>query len=175
MTDWQAFGGSGTGRFGPPIFGRPPWVLAPLGSPDLAAYAGFRVSQSSDGKWFKAAGIMMNLGDAVATRSVEVAVGVTTYFHDAFRRTDERRSRIGSGLRPGETVDTEPTSAPLRFRTDGYTYCLEIHIDIQHELGDVTRSNNYFWMRHWESDLSAMLAKEGDSKSYAIEAAEGSS
>ena len=153
---------------GPPLYNHPPWQLAPRGTPDLAAYAGFRVSHSDDGRWFHASGIVENRGTATPTQSVEVAVGVSLYYHEAFRGSYELRQRLGAGLRPGDQVVTEPATAPLRFRADGYTYILEIHIDIFRELDEVTTVNNVFWMRWWEYDRASARLKEGESKTLEV-------
>ena len=124
----------------------------PLAPPyaDLYASEWYRIRQDEETGILSVSGIVGNHGNISPRRSVTVAVGITTYYRGAFRRTDERWTQIGEGLRPGDETYTEPTEAPLVFHTDGYEYDFEVKVDIFHVLGDLTRANNSSkWESYW--------------------------
>lgn len=138
MTDWR--GSSAVMIPRPPTHG-PQGPLAPPYA-DLYASEWYRIRQDDAAGTLSVSGIIGNHGNISPGRSVTVAVGITTYYFGAFRRTDERRTQVGEGLRPGDEVFTEPTVAPLVFRSDGYEYTFEVKVDIFHVLADLTRANN---------------------------------
>jgi hypothetical protein len=138
MTDWLR--SSALMIPTPPTHG-PQGPLAPPYA-DLYASEWYRIRQDDEAGLLYVSGIIGNHGNISARRSVTVAVGITTYYFGAFRRTDERRTQVGKGLRPGDEEFTEPTVSPLRFRADGYEYNFEVKVDIFHVLADLTRANN---------------------------------
>jgi hypothetical protein len=161
--------GEGIRRLHWPPVPLPDWPMwAPSPYPDLYAYPSFRMQQDEDTNRLFVSGRVGNRGGVPADRSVTVAVGVSTYFGEAFRRTDERRTRMGEGLRPGDIAYTEPTVAPLKFHPDGYNYILEIRVDVGHELSDATRDNNYYWYSYWAYPIGQLLGEE--SQAFTIKA-----
>jgi hypothetical protein len=155
----------------PPIAFPFPYLMAPLepSIADLYAYPSFRITQDDDAQILYVSGIVGNKG-YIPARSVTVAVGVSLYLGEAFRRTDERLTRIEDGLRPGDLAYTEPTAVPLEFHSDGYTYILETLVDINHELSDLTRDNNHYSYSYWAYPIGQLRdGKESQTFSFTAE------